>query len=64
MATKQPAALLALVRDAGLEAAEIGYVGGDRLVAQGVLDASVSDLADAMRGRIPAAVGESVPASA
>lgn len=64
MATKQPAELLALVRDAGLEAAEIGYVGGERLVAQGVLDAAVSDLADAMRGRIPRAVGESLPTSA
>lgn len=64
MATDRPAELLAVIRDAGLEVAEIGRVGGDRLVAQGVLDVSVADLGDAMRGRIPRALGEAVPAGA
>ena len=61
MATSRPAELLGLIRDAGLEAAEIGHVGGDRLIANAMLDISVADLGDAMRGRIPRALGEAVP---
>jgi phosphoribosylformylglycinamidine synthase len=64
MATARPQELMALVRDAGLEVAEIGTVGGGRLVAEGVLDVSLGDLSDSMRGRIPNALGEAVSASA
>ena len=60
MTTNDPHELLDLVRDEGLEAADIGKVGGDRLRAGDLLDVAVVDLQSAMSGRIPSALGEAL----
>jgi phosphoribosylformylglycinamidine synthase len=60
MTSPHPDDLLGFLRDAGLEAAGIGTVGGPRLRSGETLDVSVEDLRHAMHDRIPAALGESV----
>jgi phosphoribosylformylglycinamidine (FGAM) synthase-like enzyme len=50
-------AILERADRAGVPAAAVGAVEGDRLVAPGAFDVSVADAADAWRGAIPRALG-------
>jgi phosphoribosylformylglycinamidine synthase len=57
-ATADPAALSAAATAAGIPATVVGRAGGDRLLAAGVIDLSVSELTAQRTARIPAALGE------
>jgi phosphoribosylformylglycinamidine synthase len=56
--TPRPADLIEAATAAGIPAAVIGRVGGARLVAPGVIDVAVNDLAGTRSARIPRALGE------
>ncbi|HLI73368.1 MAG TPA: phosphoribosylformylglycinamidine synthase subunit PurL [Acidimicrobiales bacterium] len=60
--TRRPDELLTRAAQAGVPARVIGEAGGDRLVAEGLLDVSVSDATQAWRTAIPNALGEPVVA--
>jgi phosphoribosylformylglycinamidine synthase II len=53
------AELEASAAEAGVPAARLGVTGGDRLVVDGVLDLSLSELRDAYEAALPRALGES-----
>ena len=64
LCTTQPDAVLARAEAAGVPAAVVGRVGGDRLVVEGLVDVSVADAEWSWRSALPAALGEPVPAPA
>jgi len=53
----QVEAVMRRAADAGVAVAELGVVGGDRLVAAGALDVGLSEAISAWRDAIPAALG-------
>jgi phosphoribosylformylglycinamidine synthase len=48
--------ILRRAEDAGVPAVDIGFAGGDRLVARGAFDVSLADAARAWRDAIPSAL--------
>jgi len=57
-ARDQVAALMALAQQHGAPVTELGTVGGDRLVLEGLCDVSLADMSAAFEGAIPKIVGE------
>ncbi len=54
--TPDPAPILARAAAAGVPAREIGHVGGDRLIVEGLLDVGLVEASAAWRGSIPTAL--------
>jgi phosphoribosylformylglycinamidine synthase len=60
VATARPDDLVRAARAVGIDALDLGTVGGDRLVIPGEIDVALSELRSRFVGRLPTAVGDAV----
>jgi phosphoribosylformylglycinamidine synthase len=58
--TPDPRPIAARARSAGVELAELGVAGGDRMVVEGLVDLALASLTQAWRSKLPDALRASV----